>query len=47
MTHIFGKPTNRERTVNYCMPTLLVVACCLMMILGNALFPNQDLRNNT
>ena len=41
MTHIFDKPTNRERTLNYCMHALLVVACCLIMILGNALFPND------
>ena len=41
MPRIFDKPINRERTVNYCMPVLLVVVCCLSMILGNALFPND------
>ena len=41
MPRIFDKPINRERTVNYCLPVLLVVVCCLSMILGNALFPND------
>ncbi|MYF99742.1 peptidoglycan DD-metalloendopeptidase family protein [Candidatus Poribacteria bacterium] len=41
MARIFDKPTNRERTVNYCMHALMVVACCLSMILWNALFPND------
>ena len=41
MTRIFDKPINRERTVNYSMRALLVVACCLTMISSNALFPND------
>ena len=41
MTRNFDKPINRERTVKYCMHALLVVACCLSMILGDALFPND------
>jgi len=41
MTRIFVKPINRERTVNYYMHALLVVVCCLSMILGSALFPND------
>ena len=32
MTRIFDKLINRERTVNYCMHALLVVACCLSTI---------------
>lgn len=41
MTRNFDKQVNCKRTVNYYMPALLVVACCLGMILGDALFPKD------
>ena len=41
MASIFDKLIHRERTVNYGMRALLVVACCLTMISSNALFPND------
>ena len=41
MTRIFNKPINHERTVNYYMHALLVGICCLIIVLGNALFPND------
>lgn len=41
MIRNFDKPMNHKQTVNYGMHTLLVVASCLIVILSNALFPND------